>query len=103
MKKIGFGTPDCFFINGQVKADPVKGVQHVYTGPASDPAADFTAQRGEDNLFPTVGYFNRVSRNESMGVAFGLGLSNSDKDVFGDTDETGRPEARVALMIGFGF
>ncbi len=100
IKKIGFGTPKCFFINGRVESNPLKGIQHVYTGPGSAPAPDTAELNGEEGFFPTVGYFNRVA-DQAKGVALGVGIGSSSTEEL--QEGPARPEAKVALILGFGF
>ena len=103
MEKLGFGTPECFFIGGSVSSHPIDGVRHSNTGPSSKPGRSDSLDMSGSDFFPTVGYFSRVSDKGKKSVALGVGFKEGRVGELSDDDGTGRPEAKVALMIGFGF
>ncbi len=100
MEKFGVGTPDSFRIGSKAQARPVAGAQML----SSDPIGYSEAMEGDfeqGNFFPTVGYFNRASRDGTSAIAVGVGLKGPSGSP--DGDPPGNPSAGVALMIGFGF
>jgi hypothetical protein len=99
-EKFGIGTPDSFRIRPKAQAGPVAGAEML----SSDPIGYAEAMEGEieqGNFFPTVGYFNRASRDGTSAVAVGVGLKGPSGS--SDGDPPGNPSAAVSLMIGFGF
>ena len=99
VQKLGFGTPDCFFINGQIKSNPVTGDEGLHAGPDERLEAIATERHGRD-FFPTAGFFNRTSFGNRGGLAIGAGLAGSSSL---EGDEGTTPQAKVSLMFGFGF
>ncbi|MFC1657539.1 hypothetical protein ACFL2P_03100 [Candidatus Moduliflexota bacterium] len=99
VQKLGFGAPDCFFINRQIKSNPVTGNEGLHAGPAERLEAMATEREGRD-FFPTVGFFNRTSFGRGGGLAVGAGLAGSS---LLEEEEGTKPEAKVSVMFGFGF
>jgi len=96
VKKIGFGTPDCFRINTEGAA----AAMTMETATAAVDQLDQSGAADRDRIFPGVGYFNRSSSHGRRGVAFGMGIGESEPE-FGE--ERGNPDARIGIVFGFSF
>lgn len=94
MKKVGFGTPDCFRIEPEEAAALAVREQ----GSASFDLSNLHSEPA--NLFPGAGYFNRVSRDGRRGMAFGAGIGQTP---VAPHEEYGTPDAKVGIVFGFNF
>lgn len=101
MGKLGFGAPDCFFIDGRVAADSAVGERTIH-GPVYHESEGITGDRDTRGFFPSAGFYSHSSQEGKMGFAFGVGLGNSAQSSWDDKG-VGTPEAKVSLMLGFGF
>lgn len=101
MGKLGFGAPDCFFIENRDAADSATGELAIY-GPGNHVVEGLEGARETRGFFPSAGYYSRSSQDGKMGVAFGVGFGNSAPSSWEDKG-AGAPEAKVSLMLGFGF
>lgn len=99
IQKLGFGAPECFFINRQIKSNPVTGAEGLHAGP--DERLEAIAEEKEvGDFFPAAGFFNRTSFGSRGGLAIGAGISGVSP---APGEAGGVPEAKVSLMFGFGF
>lgn len=96
MKKVGFGAPECFFINNQT----VIGAQALHADPY-DYLEGLASEREGRDFFPSAGFFSRTSQEGRIGMALGLGLSGSSPSPW--EQEAPTPGAKAALMFGIGF
>lgn len=96
--KLGFGAPDCFFIDGRVSAESPVAERAIH-----GPSGSLSEGRGERRgFFPSAGLYSRSARDGRMGFAFGVGLAGSAPSSWED-EGVGTPGAKVSLMLGFGF
>jgi len=100
MEKVGVGTPDCFQIGSGDGKKSYAGSEMIYR----DLNGYVEALNGDLEIrpfFPSVGYFNRASKDGSSGMAVGLGFKGPAE---APGEESSRnPSAGVSLMFGFGF
>jgi len=100
MEKMGVGAPDCFQVGSGDRKKSYAGSEMMYR----DLNGYVEALNGDLEIrpfFPSVGYFNRASKDGTSGFAVGLGLKGPAEDP--DEEGTRNPSAGVSLMFGFGF
>jgi hypothetical protein len=98
-EKIGFGAPDCFAISGQNGDEASMEANPGHVDSASYFERNRLAKESKD-FFPNAGYYSRSSVDGSKALAIGVGLG-ANEDPW--QAKAAKPEAKVGLMIGFGF
>lgn len=100
MEKVGVGAPDCFQIGSGDRKKLYAGPDMIYR----DLNGYVEALNGDLEIrpfFPSVGYFNRASKDGTSGIAVGMGLKGPTESPH---EEGARnPSAGISLMFGFGF
>lgn len=99
-EKVGVGAPDCFQIGSGDERKSFAGNEMIYR----DLNGYVEALNGDLEIrpfFPSVGYFNRASKDGTAGFAIGLGLKGPAEDP--DVEAARNPSAGISLMFGFGF
>jgi hypothetical protein len=99
VEKVG-GTPDCFQIGSGDRKKSYAGSEMIYR----DLNGYVEALNGDLEIrpfFPSMGYFNRSSKDGTSGMAVGLGFKGPAE--YPDEGGARNPSAGVSLMFGFGF
>jgi hypothetical protein len=94
MKKVGVGMPDCFRIEAEQAALEATAAH------GDEPAAGALAVSTASSVFPSAGYFSRISRDGRRAFAFGAGVGHTGSASEGDD---GSPDARVGIVFGLNF
>jgi hypothetical protein len=100
MTKLGFGVPKCFFINDQIKNNPVVGSLALHADPY-DFLEGLESERAGRDFFPNAGFFSRSSQEGRIGMALGLGFSGASPSPL--EQEALSPGIKAGLMFGIGF